>query len=144
MNDVPKHIQRRRRIFIGITIFIIPLVIGLLSVLVADIDYMVGRGSDTVLISLSSAIFGILVIFYTLIQTDEKRNNEFMAMCTVCVGILFILGMTTGVMILINDDFHFVMELMIFFNITSVLSTVFVIIYYLLIFRVWHSISKDE
>jgi len=79
------------------------------------------------------------VVFYTLTQTDVKRNNEFMAMCTIVVGMLFILGMMTGVVVLINDSYVHLIEMMVFFNVGSILSTVFVIVYYLLIFRIWHS-----
>ena len=137
--DISERERRKRRILIGASIFIVPLVVGLLSFFIADVDYIVAQGTDTVLISLSAATFGILVVFYTLTQTDEKRNNEFMALCTIAVGILFILGMVTGVIILINDTFTALLKLMIFFNVGSTLSTVFVIVYYLLIFRVWHS-----
>ena len=127
------------RFLVGVSIFITPLVVAVLSLSIADVNYITSRGTDTVLISLSAATFAMLVVFYTLLQMDKERSNEFMAMCTIVVGILFLMGMITGVIILINDSYHTLMELMIFFNVGSILSTVFVIIYYLLIFKVWHS-----
>jgi len=139
MDLPPDHSQRKRRIFVGVSIFITPLIIGLLSFHIADVDYIIAHDTDTILVSLSAATFGILVVFYTLTQTDVKRNNEFMAMCTIVVGMLFILGMVTGVIVLINDSYVHLIEMMVFFNVGSILSTVFVIVYYLLIFRIWHS-----
>jgi hypothetical protein len=139
MDLPPEHSQRKRRLLVGTSIFIVPLIIGLLSFYIADPGYIIAHDTDTILVSLSAAVFGILVVFYTLTQTDEKRNNEFMAMCTIAVGILFILGMTSGVIILINDSFTHLLEIMVFFNVGSILSSVFVIVYYLLIFRIWHS-----
>jgi len=139
MDVPPDHSQRKRRIFVGVSIFITPLIIGLLSFFIADVDYIIAHDTDTILVSLSAATFGILVVFYTLTQTDVKRNNEFMAMCTIVVGMLFILGMMTGVVVLINDSYVHLIEMMVFFNVGSILSTVFVIVYYLLIFRIWHS-----
>ena len=139
MDAENKHGQRKRRLLVGFSIFIVPLIVGLLSFSIADVNYITEHDTDTVLISLSAATFGILVVFYTLTQTDEKRNNEFMAMCTIVVGILFILGMVSGVLILINDNSKVLLEVMVFFNVGSILSTVFVIVYYLLIFRIWHS-----
>ena len=139
MDPPPEHSQRKRRILVGISIFITPLIVGLLSFHIADPAYIIEHDTDTILVSLSAAIFGILVVFYTLTQTDERRNNEFMAMCTITVGILFILGMVSGVIILINDSYVHLLEMMVFFNVGSILSSVFVIVYYLLIFRIWHS-----
>jgi len=127
------------RFMVGVSIFIVPLIIGVLSLFIADVDYIISNGTDTILVSLSAATFAMLVVFYTLLQMDERRSNEFMAMCTIVVGILFLLGMITGVIIMINDSYHMMMEFMIFFNVGSILSTVFVIVYYLLIFKVWHT-----
>lgn len=128
-----------KRLKTGTAIFIIPLIIGLLSFFIIDTSYVVGHDTVAVLLPLCAATFGILVVFYTLTQTDRTRNNEFMALCTIAVGILFIFSMTSGVIILINESYLFLLEITVFFSVSSILSTVFVIMYYLLIFRVWHS-----
>ncbi len=139
-DNVQNDDRRRARLcFAGISVFIIPIIIGALSFFYADIPEVMASNTITVLLTLSVATFGVLVVFYTLLQTDEKRNSEFLAICTLGVSILFFMGMVIGLIVMINEDHVMFLEVGLFFNISSILSCVFVIMYYLVIFRVWKS-----
>ena len=134
-----EEVKRRGRVFIFICVFILPTIIGLFAVYASDVDYILEHDTQTVLVSLSAAIFSVMVVSYTLIQLDKTRSSNFIAFCTTIVGILFMLGIVTGVLVLINDTYHVLLETMLFFNVVSILSATIMIITFLFLFKVWHN-----
>lgn len=135
-----EHLQQLEpyKVRTAILVFIIPFLSAFICLYYADIPESDVRSVISSLMAISVASFGVLVIFYTLIQTDEKRADEFVARCTFFVGLLFAGGIFFGVLPLINDELTVVNEIAVFFNVASLMSCVFVIIYYIGVVKVWH------